>query len=249
MAAFVHTKLEKGEEVVIGPVRFTSSGSFSFSANGVGGAQVQQRSERRIGITDRRVIIEHSGHPERTRIILNEDVRRVYVRREKFGLKIEKIKTRSGETIKLNIAGIMDESRVFQVFPQAEIGMRKGLFGGFSKITPRPPAVRQRARPPRKSAVKKQPPHPAEAAPATAWSSSGKSHIDDADVQTLEDLRRHYPLPEGYAYEETADGDYVVKRLSDGEQFPILLEAELLTFDVPTPSAKHRKRTIEVFKR
>ena len=66
-------------------------------------------------------------------------------------------------------------------------------------------------------------------------------------IKTLEDLRRYYPLPTEYDYEQTAEGEYVVKRLSDGAQFRILLEEELLGFDVPVQGPK-RKVTVEVFK-
>lgn len=76
----------------------------------------------------------------------------------------------------------------------------------------------------------------------------GKSHIDDADIKILQDLRRYYPLPQEYDYEETAEGEYVVKRLSDGAQFPILVEEELLGFDVPVQDPKRKKVTVEVFK-
>jgi hypothetical protein len=74
------------------------------------------------------------------------------------------------------------------------------------------------------------------------------SLIDDPSIRTLEDLRRHYPLPGEYAYAETADGDFVVQRLSDGTQFAFLLEEELLSFDVPVQDPKRRKMTVEVDK-
>ena len=78
--------------------------------------------------------------------------------------------------------------------------------------------------------------------------SSARSLIDDASIRTLEDLRRHYPLPREYDYAELAPGEFLVQRLSDGTQFPFLLEEELLSFDVPAQDPKRRKKTIEVEK-
>jgi hypothetical protein len=76
-----------------------------------------------------------------------------------------------------------------------------------------------------------------------------RSHIDDPDIHTLEDLRRYYPLSEEYDYVETAGGEYRVKRLSDGAEFAILIEEELMGFDVPVQDPKRRKVTVEIFKK
>ena len=139
MSAFAHTKLEEGEVVVIGPVTFSSTGSLSFSAGGTQSTQVSRTSERRIGITNQRVIIEQGSKAGETQIISNADVKRVYVRRERLGVKIEKIETKRGQTVNLNIAGLspQDEARLFEVFAGAEIGERRGLLGGFSTSTMR----------------------------------------------------------------------------------------------------------------
>lgn len=40
--------------------------------------------------------------------------------------------------------------------------------------------------------------------------------IDDPNIRTVDDLRRHYPLPGEYDYAETTKGGLVVQRLSDG---------------------------------
>jgi hypothetical protein len=74
------------------------------------------------------------------------------------------------------------------------------------------------------------------------------SLIDDLRICTVDDLRRHYPLPGEYDYVETAEGGLVVQRLSDGAQFVFLLEEELLSFDVPVQDPKRRKMTVEVDK-
>ncbi len=124
----------------------------------------------------------------------------------------------------------MQEARLFEVFPNAEIGQKKGLFGGFAKLEPRAMPVMRRPPPTRPKLAKKG------------------SIISDADIKTLGDLNRYYPLPKEYAYAGEA-GQFVVKRLSDDAQFPILCEEELLTFDVPVQDPKRKKVTVEVFKK
>ncbi len=250
MSAFTHTTLEEGEVMVIGPVTFSSSSSFSVSAGGAQGAQVSRTNTRTIGITTRRVIVEQGSQPNATQIVANADVKRVYVRREKVGTKIEKVETNRGQTVKLGLGGLrpVEEAGLFEIFPAAEIGEQKGLFGGFSKIALQPvPAPRRplASRPPARTA---SPAIARSTPPAAVGGGSVKSHIDDADIKALADLRRYYPLPEEYDYAETAEGEYRVKRLNDGAQFPILLEEELLGFDVPVQDPKRKKVTIEVFK-
>ena len=249
MAEFTYTPLEEGEVVVIGPVTFSSSSSLSFNAGGTQSAQVSQTNRRKVGITNRRVIIEQGGQPQGTQIISNADVKRVYVRREKFGTKVERIETTNSQKVKLNIAGLnaRDEARLFKLFPNAEIGQRKGLFGGFSKLTPRSVAASRKARSSKPAARR-----PAPGAARSTRPTGGrlaKSHLDDTDIQSLEDLRRYYPLPQEYDYAQTAKGDYVVKRLADGEEFLFLLEEGILGFDVPVQDPKRRKVTIEVLKK
>ena len=234
---------------MIGPVTFSSSSSLSFNAGGTQSAQVSQTNRRKVGITNRRVIIEQGGQPHGTQIISNADVKRVYVRREKFGIKVERIETNSGEKVKLDIAGLnaRDEVRLFKLFPNAEIGQRKGLFGGFSKLTPRPVAASRKARS-SKPAARRPAPGAARSTRPTGRRLA-KSHLDDTDIQSLEDLRRYYPLPQEYDYAQRAQGDYVVKRLADGEEFLFSLEEGILGFDVPVQDPKRRKVTIEVMKK
>ncbi|HNT74505.1 MAG TPA: hypothetical protein PKH77_05760 [Anaerolineae bacterium] len=246
MSAFTFTQLEEGEMLVIGPVAFSSSSSVSFSGGGGQQAQVSRANVRKIGITNRRVIVEQGDQPRDAQVISNAEVTRVYIRRERMGSKVEKIETRQGQTVKLDIAGLKpaEEARLFEIFPNAEIGEKKGLFGGFSKLAPQPvPAPRAPSAP--------RPPAPAKPAspvpPPSAW--PARSHIDDPDIHSLDDLRRYYPLAPEYDYVQTDDGDYWVKRLSDGAQFALLVEEEMLGFDVPLQDPKRRKITIEVIKR
>jgi hypothetical protein len=79
----------------------------------------------------------------------------------------------------------------------------------------------------------------------------GQNSIDDPDIKTSADLARYYPLPDGFAYAQTAEGVPVVQRLADGETFYFLIEEALMGFDVPQtrPDGTPGKETIEVFKR
>ena len=79
----------------------------------------------------------------------------------------------------------------------------------------------------------------------------GQNSIDDPDIKTFADLARHYPLPQGFVYAQTAEGVPVVKRQDDGETFYFLIEEELMGFDVPRPrpDGTPGKKTIEVFKK
>ena len=251
MSAFTHTSLEEGEVMVIGPVIFSSTSSLSFSAGGTQSAQASRTDKRTIGITNRRVIVEQSNQPHETQIVSNMDVKRVYVRREKAATKVEKVETNRGQTVKLDLGGLhpLQEARLYEIFPNAEIGEQKGLFGSFSKLPPRPAPVPNVPPPPKPPASSGVSTAARPASSATGGGGPGKSHIDDADIKTLDDLRRYYPLPREYDYEQLAEGEYVVKRLSDGAQFRILLEEELLGFDVPVQDPKRKKVTVEVIKK
>lgn len=73
-----------------------------------------------------------------------------------------------------------------------------------------------------------------------------QSHIDDKDIQNILDLETFYPAPDGFAYFERG-GDFFARRKSDLSLYPILVEADMLTFDVPNDSGG--KFTFEVEKR
>jgi hypothetical protein len=79
----------------------------------------------------------------------------------------------------------------------------------------------------------------------------GKNIISDPDIKAFADLARTYPLPEGFEYQQTADGVPMIVRLSDGRQFTFLIEEGLLGFDEPytRPNGKIGYKTTEVFKR
>jgi hypothetical protein len=79
----------------------------------------------------------------------------------------------------------------------------------------------------------------------------GQNTISDPHIRAFTDLPRHYPLPSGFEYQQTAEGVPVVVRLSDGESFYFLIEEELMSFDEPyyKPDGRTGYKTTEVFKR
>jgi hypothetical protein len=60
-------------------------------------------------------------------------------------------------------------------------------------------------------------------------------------------LRRYYPLPREYDYAETDEGGFVVRQWSDGAQSSLLVEEELLGFDVPAEDPKRRADVFRYF--
>jgi hypothetical protein len=79
----------------------------------------------------------------------------------------------------------------------------------------------------------------------------GRNSIDDPDIRAFADLGRHYPLPAGFEYRQTAGGVPVVYRMADGKSFHFLIEEELLGFDEPYTKKDGTTgyKTTEVFKR
>lgn len=79
----------------------------------------------------------------------------------------------------------------------------------------------------------------------------GSNSIDDPDIRSIADLKRHYPLPSGFEYRQTAEGVPVVVRLSDNKSFYFLIEEELMGFDerYTRDDGKVGYKTTEVFKR
>jgi hypothetical protein len=79
----------------------------------------------------------------------------------------------------------------------------------------------------------------------------GQNIISDPDVQSFSDLKRYFPLPPGFEYQQTAEGVPVVVRLSDSESFYFLIEEKLMGFDEPytKPDGHTGYKTTEVFKR
>ncbi|MFP4343725.1 MAG: hypothetical protein ACLFU8_03430 [Anaerolineales bacterium] len=78
----------------------------------------------------------------------------------------------------------------------------------------------------------------------------GDSRIRDRDVQSFEDLERHYPLPAGYRYRREAGVPYVVRE-SDGALFTFTIEGNQLTFteSYTDEAREHAERAVQVLKR
>ncbi len=86
--------------------------------------------------------------------------------------------------------------------------------------------------------------------PAPARKYPTRSIIGEQDLRTLADFERCYPLPAGFEYRERKQGDFVVVRQSDGEEFVFLVEEGILGFDVPRQKedGSWGKRTTEVLR-
>ncbi|MBA2340968.1 MAG: hypothetical protein H0V88_11270 [Pyrinomonadaceae bacterium] len=153
MSDFQYTPLMPGEEIVFGVSTSTSSSSSQTIVNGVVAASNNEQTERRAGITNKRVIVEHANAPERTVVVSNAEVRRIKLKRVDFmgeqTLTLEAIEFATGEAIDLDITFIdaQDEPRLRELFSGAAIvyetptvdastsqanlptGKRKGLLG------------------------------------------------------------------------------------------------------------------------
>jgi hypothetical protein len=98
---------------------------------------------------------------------------------------------------------------------------------------------------------KKKAPQRPPAAPPHRYPSH--SIINEADLQSLADFNRHYPLPDGFQYQQRGQSptDIVVVRQSDGQEFVLLVEEGILAFDIPRQKedGSWGKRTTEVLRR
>ena len=121
------TKLEKGEEIVFGPVTSTKTTSFSGGA-GPSQGSISRSSGRTVAVTNRRVIVEDLDDPNRSRFVSNDDVKRVSIKRKNQGITIAKVHTAS-ETVNVHLPRISPEkeSLLAATFPKAEIGAPKGV--------------------------------------------------------------------------------------------------------------------------
>ena len=79
------------------------------------------------------------------------------------------------------------------------------------------------------------------------------SIINEADLKSVADFERHYPLPPGFQYRQRGQSpaDIVVVRESDGQEFIFLVEEGILGFDIPRQKEDGTwgKRTTEVLRR
>jgi hypothetical protein len=89
-----------------------------------------------VGVTNQRIVIEDMQSPEKSKIIPNDQVQRVSIKRKQRGgqetITIAQVTTAAGATVKVDLPGInaSQEARFGEVFPNAEIGAAKGLSKG-----------------------------------------------------------------------------------------------------------------------
>jgi hypothetical protein len=133
MNGFKFTELQDGEKMVFGPVTFTQTASFS-GGQGPSQGSVSKTSGRTVGVTSQRVIVEDINSADKTKVVANADVQRVYVKRKQRGgrpgIDLTKIQTASGQTIKLGIAGLpaQAERGLKELFPNAEVAQDSTCF-------------------------------------------------------------------------------------------------------------------------
>lgn len=148
MNSFTFVKLEDNEKIIFGPVTTRKSISVGSMPNRRMGAvpidkvaaqqQLTHMSGRTVGVTTQRIIIENLMDSNKTQIIHNDQVRRVFInteqRKGQISLTLKKVEEMSGKTIKLEIKGlpIQTENTLREIFPQAEI--IHGKKGGGSKL-------------------------------------------------------------------------------------------------------------------
>ncbi|BCM93144.1 hypothetical protein IAD21_05032 [Abditibacteriota bacterium] len=124
MNPFDSVPLQDGEEVVFGIATSTSSSLSTSTVNGVTVENTGSSSQRKSGVTNRRVIVE-SGASVTT--IPNSDVQRVWIKRDDFmgqvQLTLEAVEAASGQKVELGIGFLEadDEALIQATFPGATI--------------------------------------------------------------------------------------------------------------------------------
>lgn len=137
MNSFNFTQLEAGEELVFGPVTSTKTTSVSGSGGAPGqGGSLSHASGRTVGVTNQRVIVEDLKSPDKTQIVPNANVRRVFIKRQQrqgtSSINLVRVETAAGP-VKLDLKGLpaQAENMLRSTFPNAEIahggGSRAGL--------------------------------------------------------------------------------------------------------------------------
>lgn len=132
MRGFKFTELQDGEKMVFGPVTFTRTTSVS------GGAGPAQQSAAKtngetIGITDQRVIVEDLNSASKTKIVPNDEVLKVYVKRKtkngRTTITLTKVQS-AGGNYKINMKGLPEqaEAKLQELFPNAELAQESGCF-------------------------------------------------------------------------------------------------------------------------
>jgi hypothetical protein len=132
---FTSIEMQPGEEIVFGPVTSTKTTSVS-GGGGPSQGSISRTSGRTVGVTSRRVVIEDLQTPGKAKIIPNDQVQKVFIKRKKKGeresITIAKIETATGSTVKVDLPGIdaRREAQLSETFPNAEISQAKGMSTG-----------------------------------------------------------------------------------------------------------------------
>ena len=101
----------------------------------VRGGGLSHTSGRTVGVTSQRIIVEDLKSPDRTQIVPNTDVQRVFIKRQqrqgRSSITLVKAQTASGQGVKLDVKGLPDqaENLLQGTFPNVEI-----VHGGGSRV-------------------------------------------------------------------------------------------------------------------
>ena len=135
MTEFTSIEMQPGEEIVFGPVTSTKTTSFS-GGSGPSQGSVSRTVGRTVGVTNRRVVIEDLDSPGKAKVIPNDQVHKVLIKRKKKGeresITIVEIETETGSTLKVDLPGInaSREAEIGETFSNAEISQAKGMSKG-----------------------------------------------------------------------------------------------------------------------
>ncbi len=142
MGDFYYTELDDNEQIVFAVLTASSSSSNSTSVMGNEVSSSHESRERKIGVTNQRIIIETANAPEATQSIPNSDVRQVFVKRGEFmgrpSRTLARLETAQGQSIELGMQlfNAEDEAQIQPTFPNATISYleeekkkSKGLLG------------------------------------------------------------------------------------------------------------------------
>jgi hypothetical protein len=132
---FASIEMQPGEEIVFGPVTSTKTTSVS-GGGGPSQGSISRTVGRTVGVTNRRLVIEDLQDPAKAKVIPNDQVQKVFIKRKKKGeresITIAKVETMTGSTVKVDLPGIDAgrESQLGETFPNAEISQTSGLSTG-----------------------------------------------------------------------------------------------------------------------
>lgn len=132
MSEFLYTEMLAGEELPFGVSTQSSSSSNRVVVNNIETENSATKSERRVAISNQRIIVEEALNPAATQIIPIAAVQTVVVRHEDFMGStvpiVERVQTNAGETVDLNIRLFdeSDEATLRELFSAASFEMEQG---------------------------------------------------------------------------------------------------------------------------